>query len=93
METIYNNHFTVVAVYKENTERLNQTVSDCLEQMEEGDRLIIVCGNSGDVADELKRKWKKRKCVSVKQAESLQDGYNRIVSETESEYILSLIHI
>lgn len=88
METIYNNHFTVVAVYKENTERLNKTVFNCLDQMEEGDSLIILCGNAKDAADELSRKWKKRKCVSVKQAESLQDGYNMIVSETESEYIV-----
>lgn len=88
METVYKKRFTVVVLYKENTDRLDKTVSDCLSQMQDTDEMVILCPGSADAADILNKRWKKRDHVSVRYADTVQDGYNAVLSEVSSEYVL-----
>ena len=88
METAYRKRFTVIVLYKEDTKRLNATVSECLSQMGDADELVILCRGREDIADVLKKKWEKQSSVSVRHTDTVQNGYNAILSETGSEYVL-----
>ena len=88
MSKIFGKRFTVIAVYRENTERFNQTVSECLVQMKSTDELIIVCTDTNDTVKELRRNWRRKPNVSVRYADTVQDGYNEILAELNSEYVV-----
>lgn len=84
------NRFVIIVIYRENIDRLDQSVCSCLEQMKESDQLIVLCKNEQKIADMLMKRWKK--CmVTVKSADTVQNGYNEILSEIDSEYVL-VIH-
>lgn len=85
------NRFVIIAVYRERADRLNQTVANCLDQMEERDRLIILCKDEPDITKALAKKWKKKKNISIQVTDTVQDGYNAILSEIDSEYVM-IVH-
>ena len=86
METVSKSKFNTRSRVKENIERLNKTVSNCLSQMQDTDRLIIVCKDSAEVKDALVKKWKNKTAVTLCSADTVQNAYNKIISETESEF-------
>ena len=42
METENTKRFTIIAVYKEDPQRFDRTVSNCLDQMQEEDELVLL---------------------------------------------------
>ena len=88
METEYKSQFTIIAVYRENIDRFNKTVTNCLNQMRDADRLIIICQDSAGVKDALIKKWKKKSAVTVYSADTVQNAYNQTIPEIESEFIV-----
>lgn len=88
MTGTYQKRFTVIVVYREDTERCSRTVSGCLSRMKDTDELIVLCPGAPDAAKELERKWKKTPGVSVRSADTVQEGYNDILQGLCSEYTL-----
>lgn len=88
METENTKRFTIIAVYKEDPQRFDRTVSNCLDQMQEEDELVLLCKEETKAADSLKQRWERENRVLVRYAATVQSGYNEILSEISSEYVL-----
>ena len=82
------NRFVIIVVYRESLDRLNETVSNCRRQLETRDQIIILCKNDTDIIEGLRKKWKKKHEILIKTADTIQEGYNEILSEIDSEYVL-----
>lgn len=80
--------FTIIVTYKENIERLNATVESCVSQIKDRDELVILCTDYDSVSDKLKKRWKRQRFISVRGTATVQDGYNKVLSEAYSEFVL-----
>lgn len=82
--------FEFIIAFHENTELLEKTLENVIEQISDGDRITVVGTKNLSPVKALKPVKKNKHMIELLQADSIQAGYNLAVEKSGSEFMVFL---
>lgn len=83
--------FEFVVLFNEDIKALKTTLASCIREMAENDKITIIATEHEDELQSLKEIKKNRKRITCKKTDTVQQGYNSVIEETDSKFI-SFMH-